>query len=208
MVTDGPTVQMIKDILHLFTVLCSVQFVIPPPLGAGAIMFFGLSFRPSEAWNTLFPLVHDSVGPSDQPWPFCGMSVRPSVCLSVGPYSHHNTFVFFSKTSVRPERFLGISLENAWREWHEILHADISCLPSELIGLWSRSVDFPPFGATLTWKQVKFGMHRNKPNIIYLQVKFGVSRHFWENAWREWPEIVHADVSSPPSELVMISSIF
>ena len=33
----------------------------------------------SEAWNNLFPPVHGSVGPSDQPWPFCGMSVRPSV---------------------------------------------------------------------------------------------------------------------------------
>ena len=33
-------------------------------------------------------------------------------------------------------------------------------------------------------------------------VKFGVSRHFPENAWREWPEILHADVSWPPSELI------
>ena len=36
-----------------------------------------LSVRPSEAWNTLFPPVHESVGPSDQLWPFCSMSVRP-----------------------------------------------------------------------------------------------------------------------------------
>ena len=33
------------------------------------------------------------------------------------------------------------------------------------------------------------------------QVKFGVSGHFPENAWRKWPEILHADVSWPPSEL-------
>ena len=56
---------------------------------------FGLSVRPSghpsEAWNTLFWPVHGSVGPPDQPWPFYGMSVRPSVC-----------------PSVRPERFPGI----------------------------------------------------------------------------------------------------
>ena len=56
---------------------------------------FGLSVRPSvrpsEAWNTLFWPVHGSVGPPDQPWPFYGMYVRPSVC-----------------PSVRPERFPGI----------------------------------------------------------------------------------------------------
>ena len=60
----------------------------PPPLGPGGIMFSGCpSVRPSEARNTLFPPVHGSVGPSDQPWPFYGMSVR---------------------LSVRPERFPGI----------------------------------------------------------------------------------------------------
>ena len=68
----------------------------PPPLGAGGIMFSGYpsvrpSVRPSEAWNTLFWPVHRSVGPPDQPLPFYGMSVRPSVRLSV-----------------RPERFPGI----------------------------------------------------------------------------------------------------
>ena len=36
--------------------------------------------------------------------------------------------------------------ENAWREWPPILHADVSRLPSELISLWSRSVDFSNFG--------------------------------------------------------------
>ena len=34
------------------------------------------------------------------------------------------------------------------------------------------------------------------------QVKFWVSGHFLENAWREWPEILHADVSLPPSERI------
>ena len=48
---------------------------------------------------------------------------------------------------------LGVSghfSENAWRDWLEILHADVSCPPSKLFRLWSRSVEFPSFGATLT----------------------------------------------------------
>ena len=47
---------------------------------------FGLSIRPSvRSLKYLFPSVHGSVGPSDQPWPFCGMSVRPSVRLERFP---------------------------------------------------------------------------------------------------------------------------
>ena len=34
------------------------------------------------------------------------------------------------------------------------------------------------------------------------RVKFGVSGHILENAWREWPKILHADVSWPPSNLI------
>ena len=41
--------------------------------------------------------------------------------------------------------------EKAWREWPEILHADVSWLPSELISSWSRSVDFSNFGTILTY---------------------------------------------------------
>ena len=33
------------------------------------------------------------------------------------------------------------------------------------------------------------------------RVRFGVSGHFLENPLRKWPEILHADVSWPPSEL-------
>ena len=111
-----------------------LYFVMPPPLGARGIMFSGCpsvrpSVRPSEAWNTLFWHVHGSVGP-----PFYGMSVRPSVHLSV-----------------RPSREVSGHLpENAWREWPEILHADVSWPSSELISLWPRSVDFSNFGAILT----------------------------------------------------------
>ena len=99
---------------------------VPPPLGAGGIMFSSCpSVRPSETWNTLFPPVHESVGPSDQPWPFCGMSVRPS------------------------GEVYGNLPENAWREWPDILHADVSWPPWELIRLWWRFVDFCNFGTIL-----------------------------------------------------------
>ena len=36
------------------------------------------------------------------------------------------------------------------------------------------------------------------------QVKFGVSGHFPEKALGEWPEILHTDVSWPPSELISL----
>ena len=36
------------------------------------------------------------------------------------------------------------------------------------------------------------------------RVKFGVSRHFLENPLRKWPEILHADVSRPLSELITL----
>ena len=78
--------------------------IMPPPLGAGGIMFSGCpsvrpSVLPSEAWNTLFWPVHRSVGPPDQPLPFYGMSVCPSLRPSVRPSVC---------PSVRPERFPGI----------------------------------------------------------------------------------------------------
>ena len=57
--------------------------VMPSPLGTGGSMFSGC---PSvRSLKYLFSPVHGSVGPSDQPWSFCGMSVRmsgrfPGIC--------------------------------------------------------------------------------------------------------------------------------
>ena len=48
--------------------------------------------------------------------------------------------------------------ENAWREWPLIWHADVSWPLSELISLWSQSVDFVNFGAILTqWNGSNLG---------------------------------------------------
>ena len=66
------------------------------------------------------------------------MSVRPSVRQS-GEVSGHLP-------------------ENAWREWPEILHADVSWPSSELISLWPWSVDLTNFGTILTeWNGSNLG---------------------------------------------------
>ena len=47
--------------------------------------------------------------------------------------------------------------ENAWRKWPDILHADVSWSPSELISWWTWSVD-SNFGAILTeWNGSNLG---------------------------------------------------
>ena len=107
-----------KTVNILPGVIC---FVYASPFRCRRHYVFGLSICPSEAWNTLFPPVHGSVGPSDQLWLFCGMSVRLSVRLYV-----------------RPSRKVSGHLpENAWREWPVICnwHADVSWPPPELIRL-------------------------------------------------------------------------
>ena len=100
----------------------------PPPIGAGGILFSGYpsfrpTVRPSEARNTLFPPVHWSVGPSGKPLPSCGLCVNPSIRRGFRAF---------------PGESMG--------EWPKILHADVTWPPSELAGLCSRSVDFPPLG--------------------------------------------------------------
>ena len=146
----------------------------PPPLGAGGIMFSGCpsvhpSICPSEDWNTLFWPVHGSIGPLGQPWLFYGMSVRPSVRQS-GEVSGH-------------------LLEKAWRERPEILHADVSWPSSELICFRPLSVDFSNFGTILTWW--------NGSNLGFP----GVSRR---THWGNGLKFLQADVSWPPSELISL----
>ena len=111
----------------------------PPPLGAGGIMFSGcpsvrLSVRQSVRRKPEVPSFDLYMGPLVHPtnldrFTAC-LSIRPSVRLS-GEVSGH-------------------LLENAWREWPKILHADVSWPSSELISLWPSSVDFYIFGTILT----------------------------------------------------------
>ena len=96
-----------------------------------------------------------SVRPSVRPKPEI-----PSFDLYMGPLVHptnHNRFTACPsvrpsvRLSVRPSGEVSGHLpENAWRDWPEILHADVSSPSSELISLWSWSVDFSNFGTILT----------------------------------------------------------
>ena len=119
------------------------KFVMPPPLGAGGIMFSGCpSVRPS-----VHPSVRPSVRSLKYPLLTCTWvrwSTRPTVTV----LRHVRPSV---RLSVRPSgEVSGYLPENAWREWPEILHADVSWPSTELISLWPRSVDFSNFGAILT----------------------------------------------------------
>ena len=117
--------------------------IMPPPLGAGGIMFSGCpSVRPSVRPMPEIPSFDLYMGPLVHPtnrnrFTACP-SVRPSVCPSV-------------RLSVRPSGEVSGHLpENTWRDWPEILYADVSWPSSELISLWLWSVDFSNFGTILT----------------------------------------------------------
>ena len=149
----------------------------PPPLGAGGIMFSGCpSVRPSVR-SLKYPFlictwVRWSTRPTVTVLLETGVkspSVRPSVC-----------------PSVRPERFPGIC-----RRTHGGNGLNVYML------MYLDHLQ--------NWLVYGHGL------LIFLilalfwlvkRVKFGVSGHFLENAWRKWPEILYADVSWPPSELI------
>ena len=136
------------------------------------------SVRPSEAWNALFSPVHGSVCPSDQPWPFCGMSVR----LSVRP-------------AVRPSVRLSWEVSGHLPRTHEGMNWIFAC--------WCTlaTIRTVQFMVTVCWF-FKFWRYFDSVK----QAKFGVSVHLLENARREWPKILHVDVSWQPSELVSLWS--
>ena len=96
----------------------------PPPLGAGGIMFSGCpsvrppSVRPKPEIPSfdlyIGPLVHPTNSNRFTACLSVRPSVRPSVCPSV-------------RLSVRPSGEVSGHLpKNAWREWPEILYADVS----------------------------------------------------------------------------------
>ena len=151
----------------------------PPPLGPRGIMFSGCpSVRPSVR-SLKYPLltctwVRWSTRPTVTVLRHVRPSVRPSVCLSICPSVWRG---------FRP--FAGERMEGmAW---------NFTC--------WCILTSFrtDKFVATVCW----FFLFWHYFDFVKL-VKFGVSGHFMENAWRKWPEILHADVSWPPSELIRL----
>ena len=99
---------------------------------------FGLSVRPSVRPSVrslkYLLLTCTWVRWSTRPTITVLRHVRPSVCLSVRPSGEVS----------------GHLPENVWREWPEIMHADVSWSPSELISSGSRSVDLCNFCTILT----------------------------------------------------------
>ena len=80
-----------------------IDFVMPPPLGAGGIMFSG--------WPSVRSLKYPLLTCTWVRW-----ATRPTV-----------TVLRHVRLSVRPSGEVSGHLpENAWREWPEILHADVS----------------------------------------------------------------------------------
>ena len=152
------------------------------------VPFLCLRLKAPEALclRAVCPFVHPSVRSLKLPLSTCTWvrwSIRPFVTV----FRH-------VRPSVCPSgEVSGHLLENAWREWSEILHVNVSWKPSELVRPWSWSVDF--FKLWHYFDLVK-------------RVKFGVSRHFLENAWREWPELLHVYVSWAPSEMCRLWSHF
>ena len=152
----------------------------PPPLGAGCIMFSGCpSVRPKPE----IPSFHLYMGPLVHPTNSDGFAACPSMCPSVRPerfpgicwrthgwngltfcmlvYLGHLkklirswcwSFGFppFCATLTQWNRSILGVPGFAQREWPAILLTDVSWPPSVLISLWSRSVEFGIFGAIFT----------------------------------------------------------
>ena len=206
---------------------CNVSsFVIPPPLGTGGIMFSGCpSVRPSVR-SLKYPLltctwVRWSTRPTVTVLRHVRLSVRQSVCLSVrrcfrafaGECMEGLTWNFFMLMYLDHR-------QNCLVYGHDLLIFLILALfwLSEMGQIWGFRA-FPgermegmawnfacwciltTFRTDLCMATVCWSFLFWHYFDLVKRVKFGVSGHFLENAWREWPEILHADVSSAPSEL-------
>ena len=147
-----------------FMIMTVHYFIMPPPLGTGSIMFSGCPSirRPSICLKPEIPSFHLYMGPLVHPTNRCCFKACPSVSPSVRLSAFRTdqimvmvswfSFVWRHLGLVKRVNF-GVSghfLENAWREWPAILHADVSRPPSELISLWSQSVIFSNLGTILT----------------------------------------------------------
>ena len=192
-----------------------VPIFMPPPLGAGDIMFSSCpSIRPPEARNTLFSPVDGFVGPSDQPWPFCGMSVRPSArkdfCAFAGKRLEGMAWYFAERIRLRSR-----SVDFFWF-WLYFKLCETGFIwgfrtfPGERMEGMAWNVCMLMYRDPLqNWLEYGHGLSiflLLSPLWLSERVKSGVSRHLYENAYRVWLKILHADVSWPHSELIRLQS--
>ena len=161
--------------LHTFHVIYHCVFM-PPPLGAGGIMVSGCpSVRPSVRLKPELPSFDLYMGPLVHPTNRNRFTACPSVRPSVCP-------------SLRPERFPGICRRR---------HGGIS-LKFYMLMYLDHLHNWLVYGHGLLIFLILALFWLSETGQIW------GSGHFLENAWREWPEILHADVSWPPSELISL----
>ena len=97
-------------------------------------------------------------------------TIRVRPCIRPLPRWTTNKLTFH--LAVCPDEF---SVKHGWNG----LKFDMVMFSSELIRFWSRSVDLCNLGYNFDFVKC---------------VKFRVSWHFRENAWKEWLEISHGDM--------------
>ena len=151
----------------------------PPPLGAGGNMFSGCpSLRPSVRPKPEIPSFDLHMGPLVHPTNRDRFTACPSVRSSVRPSVRRGFWAFAG------ERIEGMACKFYMLMYLDHLQNWLVCSYGLLIFLIFA--------------------------VFWLNelVKFRVSGHFSENAWREWLEILHADVSWPPSEQISSWSRF
>ena len=183
-------------------------------------MFSGCpSVRPSEAWNTLFFPVHRPVGPPDQPWPFYGMSVCPSVrpdsfpgfcCRTLGGNDlKFYMLMYLDRLQIWLVYGYGLLIFLIWALFWLSGACQIwgfRAFPGERIEGLAWNMVCCCILTTFRTDKIMIAVwwfceFWYCVDLVKL-VKFGVSGNFQENPLRKWPEMLHAGVSGPPLELI------
>ena len=158
-----------SNMKNLRIILCMgeilyIAIVMPPPLGTGGIMFSGCpSVRPKPEILSFHLYMGPLVHPTNRDCFAACPSVRRGFRAFAGERMDgiaSNFACWCILTSFKTDKILyhfnlvkrvefGVSghlPESAWRECPKILHATVSWPPSELISLWSWSVELSNFG--------------------------------------------------------------
>ena len=163
------------------------QIFMPPPLGARDILFAGCPFvRPPEARITPFSPIHASVGPSDQPWPFFGLSLRP------GPTKRCLVATLVHKYGCL---FSCVAIGFVWLHMKQNSHKMTNCHTNEpQKWCFVKKKKAPDSPYMNTWTHVLVGLLKNpsrpspekRTNLLLLQVCFEkcCSSHLWNKVLR------------------------